>query len=252
MKFDQFFLKDSEVIKEMVSVAKINKNDVVLEIGPGKGVLTRQLIGRAKKIIAVEIDRKFEPDLKNLAGVQMVFGDALKFIKTKKVKFNKIISSLPSSLVEPLFKLLPNVSFENASFLVPLIFLKKMKSDLVINTFFDIEYFKKVDKNCFKPQPKTNWGLIGMTKKEDVLKNKGYEDFLIQYLYRHPKAKLKNTFMDAVIEIYAAQRKEITKNYSRGIIGSIDFEGIDLDKPAVLNKNLGGKIKLLAKIINNM
>jgi len=60
---DQFLLKDEKMVDEIVRFADLSKDDIVLEIGAGTGVLTKELAKRAGKVIAFEIDRKFRPFL---------------------------------------------------------------------------------------------------------------------------------------------------------------------------------------------
>ena len=56
IKFEQHFCIDNNLIQNLVKAAELDKEDVVLEIGPGKGILTRELAKKARKVIAVEID----------------------------------------------------------------------------------------------------------------------------------------------------------------------------------------------------
>jgi len=58
-KLGQHFLIDKQVAEREITYADINKDDVVLEIGPGKGIITHLLAKKAKKVIAVEIDALF-------------------------------------------------------------------------------------------------------------------------------------------------------------------------------------------------
>jgi len=81
----QHFLIQKNIVKKIVDVADLNKNDVVLEVGPGKGVLTEELLKRAKKVIAVEKDRrlcdflgdKFSDEIKE-GRLVLAEGDILK------------------------------------------------------------------------------------------------------------------------------------------------------------------------------
>lgn len=246
MKFDQFFLSDQKIIKDLITAVDINDRDIVLEIGPGSGNVTKLLMEKARKVIAIEIDQKFKPQLLEIPKLVVIFGDALDVLEKRRLKFNKIVSSLPSSIVEPLMFRLTKIDFEVASFLVPLIFVKKIENNLIFNAYFSFEMVEKVPKESFTPQPKTNWALVKIVKKGDVLKSNDYADYLIQYLFEHPKAKLKNALMEAVIKIFKAKENKITKNLSREIISRINFEEIDLDKPAEFNFKLRAKIESLS------
>ncbi|MDD9150684.1 MULTISPECIES: 16S rRNA (adenine(1518)-N(6)/adenine(1519)-N(6))-dimethyltransferase RsmA [unclassified Sporolactobacillus] len=78
----QNFLVDENILRHIVEAAELTENSYVLEIGPGAGSLTRFLAEKAKKVIAIEIDRRLEPILREtLQGYENVsvhFGDVLK------------------------------------------------------------------------------------------------------------------------------------------------------------------------------
>jgi 16S rRNA (adenine1518-N6/adenine1519-N6)-dimethyltransferase len=81
--YGQNFLIDEIILEDMVDVAKITSEDVILEIGPGIGNLTERLLGRAKFVLSVEKDNKFFPILKSLKkdfkNFRFEFADALEF-----------------------------------------------------------------------------------------------------------------------------------------------------------------------------
>ena len=80
-KLGQHFLTSAAIAKRMVESANIQPTDVVLEVGPGRGMLTQFLVEKAKKVIAVEKDRQFVPYLrekyKNAKNLEVVEGDIL-------------------------------------------------------------------------------------------------------------------------------------------------------------------------------
>lgn len=82
-KFGQHFLTDRSVLKEMVTlVSRYGSPEIILEIGPGKGILTKELAKLAKRVIAVEIDRTLEqylsPIQKEYPNVEVIYGDILR------------------------------------------------------------------------------------------------------------------------------------------------------------------------------
>ncbi|MDO8555410.1 MAG: 16S rRNA (adenine(1518)-N(6)/adenine(1519)-N(6))-dimethyltransferase RsmA [bacterium] len=96
-KLGQHFLKSKKIIEKIVDAAELSKNDTVLEVGPGKGILTEALLEKASKVIAVEKDKelvryltdKFEGS-KNLT---LIHGDILK-IPIKDMGY-KIVANIP-------------------------------------------------------------------------------------------------------------------------------------------------------------
>ena len=81
-KFGQNFLSDTNLLSAIVRDSEVDKSDVVVEVGPGAGALTKELAKSAKYVYAFEIDRDLQPVLtENLAefdNVQIVFSDFLK------------------------------------------------------------------------------------------------------------------------------------------------------------------------------
>ena len=78
----QHFLRDKDVLARIIDAAQIGSGDTVLEVGPGTGVLTRELAVRAKKVIAVEKDQRFVEFLKekfsSTKNIEIISGDILK------------------------------------------------------------------------------------------------------------------------------------------------------------------------------
>lgn len=98
--FGQHFLQDASVIKKIVAAAEIKPGDVVLEVGPGHGVLTRALVEAGAKVIAVEADRDLIPELQTLFGdrVDLVRSDILKWTPPSNIGPYKLVSNLPYNI----------------------------------------------------------------------------------------------------------------------------------------------------------
>ncbi|RJR25155.1 hypothetical protein C4578_01830 [Candidatus Microgenomates bacterium] len=222
MELDQYFLKNKELAKKLVEVARVGKEDIVLEIGAGKGFITEEIAKKAGKVIAVEIDRGFEGVLRKIPGnVELVFGD-INNVLEERVKFNKVVANPPSSLVEPLVRKFINKDFEVMSFLLPLKFFQKLKSPF-FTVYYDSSLVSEVDKDSFSPAPGTKWAIVKITKKEEPLKSKEWERYIRKYLYEHSSAKLKNALMEAFVRIYQSRGKRCTKNQARRIVLNLGF-----------------------------
>ena len=97
----QHFLVDENILGVIGRLAELAADDVVLEIGPGLGVLTRYLAERVARVHAVEIDRTLEPQLRDLGdNVELEFGDALKV--DLRTDATKLVSNLPYNVATPL------------------------------------------------------------------------------------------------------------------------------------------------------
>src|SRR3989344_2716072 len=97
----QNFLKSEKIAQEIAEAGEISSEDIILEVGPGKGILTEKLLGKAKKVIAVEKDEQLVEFLKekfareiNNGKLEIVFGDILQAqisnLKSKKFKYKLI------------------------------------------------------------------------------------------------------------------------------------------------------------------
>ena len=100
-EYGQHFLVDRNILDVIGRLAELGPEDVVLEIGPGQGVLTRYLAERVARVRAIEIDRALEPDLNELpANVDLVFGDALRIELPQDA--TKLVANLPYNVATPL------------------------------------------------------------------------------------------------------------------------------------------------------
>ena len=103
----QHFLIDENLLGVIGRLAELDPNDVVLEIGPGLGVLTTYLADRVWRVHAVELDRSLEPRLREAVGersnVTLHFGDALRLdLAGLDPQPTKLVSNLPYNVATPL------------------------------------------------------------------------------------------------------------------------------------------------------
>ena len=106
----QNFLIDGEVISNIVKNAKIDKEDVVIEIGPGLGTLTNELLKYAKKVICIELDKRMIQILQDrfhlFNNIEIINDDVLKLnlneIIEKEGEHIKIVANLPYYITTPI------------------------------------------------------------------------------------------------------------------------------------------------------
>ncbi|MBM4136757.1 MAG: 16S rRNA (adenine(1518)-N(6)/adenine(1519)-N(6))-dimethyltransferase [Nitrospira sp.] len=106
----QNFLYDPSILRRIIQVAQLNKEDLVVEIGPGPGMLTRMLAERVKRVIAIELDEKLFEKLQikliEYNNVEIIHGDALKYNYENLPEF-KVVANIPYYITTPiLFRLL--------------------------------------------------------------------------------------------------------------------------------------------------
>lgn len=103
----QHFLVDPNILDVIGRLAQLGPADVVLEVGPGLGILTRYLAARVQLVHAVEIDRSLEPGLlEALTGVdnvRLVFGDAVRLdLASLEPAPTKLVANLPYNVATPI------------------------------------------------------------------------------------------------------------------------------------------------------
>ena len=97
----QHFLVDENILGVIGRLAELQPDDVVLEIGPGLGVLTRYLAERVAHVHAVELDRSLEPHLPRAGNVSLHWGDGLR-LDLAAYGANKLVANLPYNVATPL------------------------------------------------------------------------------------------------------------------------------------------------------
>ena len=100
----QHFLVDENILGVIGRLAELGPEDVVLEIGPGVGVLTRFLAERVARVHAVELDISLEPYLRDIgANIELQFGDALQLdLAALAPDATKLVANLPYNIATPL------------------------------------------------------------------------------------------------------------------------------------------------------
>lgn len=170
----QNFIIDLEVLDRMSEIAGLTKNDEVLEIGAGLGTLTAFLAERAKRVVAIEMDKrlfeKLNTSLHHLPNLELIMGDVLRISFRALFTGNKmkVISNLPYSVSSPiLIKLL-----ENRDILSLLVIMIQREVgeritarpggrdygsiSVLLQTFFDISIELTVPPEAFWPKPKVD------------------------------------------------------------------------------------------------
>lgn len=108
-RFSQTFLTDSYVVKDMVAAAELSPSDEVLEVGPGLGILTRELVRTSRRVVAVELDKNLAELLPRMvpepSRLQVIQGDILEFDPTTAFQGEyKVIANLPYSVTSPVLR----------------------------------------------------------------------------------------------------------------------------------------------------
>ena len=185
-KFGQNFLIDPHVLDKIVDAAQITKDDFVLEIGPGIGTLTQYLCENARQVLAVEIDDKLIPILKETLqpydNVEVLHGDILKQdIQQIADTYNdgkpiKVVANLPYYITTPIIMELfeSHVPLANVTVMVQKEVADRMKAEPGTKDYgalsLAVQYYAKpyiaafVPPNCFMPRPNVGSAVIRLDR----------------------------------------------------------------------------------------
>jgi 16S rRNA (adenine1518-N6/adenine1519-N6)-dimethyltransferase len=208
-RLGQNFLVDEFVLRKIVESADLQSNDVVLEIGPGIGTLTQELVKRVKKVIAVEKDRKMveilKETLKDFKNVEVIQGDILKIKNLKlKIKNYRVVANLPYYIVSPVIRKF--LESKNQPKEMILMVQKEVAQRICakppdVNLLaVSVQFYAKpeilfyVSKNSFWPSPKVDSALIKITSKK-VLQRPALCDLFFKIVkagFSQPRKQLAN------------------------------------------------------------
>ena len=182
-RFGQHFLKDPKTLKAILSAAKIEFLDQVLEIGPGKGVLTKLIIEIGANLLLVEIDydlmKELDKKFAQSSNCRLMQGDILKMDWEQDVFQHqtnwKVISNLPYNITAPVFFLF--VKYRRFIKEITIMIQKEVANRLfhqggvknkkdygvlsvIAQNLFNIEWVCDVSPSAFLPRPKVNSAVI--------------------------------------------------------------------------------------------
>jgi 16S rRNA (adenine1518-N6/adenine1519-N6)-dimethyltransferase len=169
-RLGQHFLKDPAILRRIVDALDPVPGEQVLEIGPGEGTLTQELLARGLKVIAIEKDGRLAATLK-LANLQMIEGDAL---RVAWPRVDKIVGNIPYYITSPLIdKALTPPLPERIVFLVQDEVADRMAAPPGGKTYgalsVGVQVVARVEKlftlapGAFRPPPKVRSALIRLT-----------------------------------------------------------------------------------------
>lgn len=189
-RLGQNFLISDQAVEEIIKASRINKEDLVIEIGPGLGTLTKPLLENAGKVISIELDDRMleilEDRFKLYNNFEIINQDVLKVDLKKvikenkkgKIKYVKVVANLPYYITTPIvMKLLEErLDIESITVMVQKEVADRLTAQpgeklsgsitYAINYYTNPSRVLEVDKSSFIPAPEVNSTVI----KLDVLK----------------------------------------------------------------------------------
>ena len=185
----QNFLIDKNILNKIIESADIKENDIILEVGPGLGVLTQELAQKAKKVIAIEKDETMveilKETVKDFKNIEVFQGDILEFLEKNQTQENnfkipkkyKVVANIPYYITAPLIRAF--LESKNQPELIVLMLQKEVAqricekppnmSILAVSVQFYAtpKITSYVSKNCFWPAPKIDSAIIKITPQTE-------------------------------------------------------------------------------------
>ncbi len=211
-RFGQNFITNKRLIKQFVNLLNITPNDNILEVGPGDGRITLEILKKEpKNLVAIEIDKDLMPILKDkfvaFPNFELINTDFLKFNLNELNWINyKVIGALPYNISKRIIRqlLFAKIRAKLMIFIlqkeVALNYITNFSKSTFLSLFTDIlyekKYIKTIDSYNFYPRPKVESGIIVFKRKprpiiSDVEELKNFQRFLINS-FRAPRKMLKN------------------------------------------------------------
>lgn len=212
-RLGQHFLTSKTVAKKIVDAASISKNDVVLEIGPGHGILVSLLCEKAKQVVCIESDYTLYKELverfSDIDNLELIHGDGFE----SGVNFSVFVSNLPYSKSREAMEWLVQQNYLCAVVMVQKEFYEKLVSvgkerkavSVLVSHCAEIEKISNVSKNNFDPVPKVDSVVIKLTRKKTIPKK------LVQTvnkLFSYKRKTIQNIFKQFGKKIESDKRLE--------------------------------------------
>ena len=219
-RLGQNFLINGEVIRNILDYANVNSEDTVVEIGPGVGFVTEQLVKRAKKVIAIELDEEAVKELKKLdaPNLTIIHSDVLKtdisLLCEEKIK---VVANIPYYITSPIIAHLlgeiDDLNNKNRNKITEILLMvqeevaQRMVADekspskrygllTMLSQFWaEVEIKQLVGRKSFYPAPKVNSALIHLKVREKpLLELKDYTHFrkTVKAAFSQRRKTLKN------------------------------------------------------------
>ena len=179
----QNFLVNEKTIEEIIQLIDVKEDDILLEIGPGLGALTNNLIGKTKNYSVVEYDAKFVDYLTRAYGEKEINIIKNNILKYKDFSANKVIGNLPYYITSDilLYVAINFGNLEKAVFMIQKEAYERITAkkgtkeynalNLVLDYVFSITKNMNVSKTSFFPMPQVDSVVLTLNKRKDIDKS---------------------------------------------------------------------------------
>lgn len=252
-KFGQNFIVDKNIIRNIINKANINKDTLVIEIGPGAGSLTTELDKVSGHVIAYEIDKSLKPILEkqSLNNTTIIYEDFLKRniledLKKYNFKYTYVVANLPYYITTPIIiKLIEDkINIDKIVVMVQKEVGDRFKAkpntkeynslSIFLNYYYTVEKKIDVSKNVFIPKPNVDSIVVSFTKKENKIKVENEQIFfkLVRDSFKQKRKTLKNNLKNYNLE----KIEEVLKKHNLDL--SVRAEALSIEIFAEIANNL--------------
>ena len=245
-KLGQNFLKNNNVVKRIVDVSGVDEKSLVIEVGPGGAIMTRELAMKAKNVLAYEIDQDLSDELfKRLEGfdnVNVLFQDFLDSDLSGDVsnyEYDKLffVSNVPYYITTPIIlKLIKSgLKFNKIVMMVQKEVGDRFSTGpgsreygsitVLLNYFYDIRKEFFVSKKEFVPEPKVDSLIVSFTEKENKLPLKDFNFFekILHDSFQYKRKNIRNNLKSYDLKIV----EKVLSNYNYDL--TVRAEELDLE-----------------------
>lgn len=204
----QNFLNDEDILKSIANTIKVNKNDLIVEIGPGMGALTKYLFDLNCYLVCFEIDTSLSKylDKFNTERSKVVYGDFLKqdvmnILNEYNYENLYVVSNIPYYITSPILTKLQSLNcFKSIVLLVQKEFGERVVAtkgkdynamSVLIQNNYDAKKVIDVSRYAFVPIPKVDSVVIRLLKSNDEVLDKNYEKF-VKDCFKNKRKTLRN------------------------------------------------------------
>ncbi len=223
-RLGQNFLIDGEVIQDIIEFANITPEDTIVEIGPGVGFVTEQLVKYAKKVIVIELDEEAIVELKKLdaPNLEIIHNDVLKTdLSALCDEQFKVVANIPYYITSPIIAHLlgeiDDLNNKNRNKIKDIILMvqeevaRRMVANensqgkqygllTILSQFWaDVKILRLVGRKCFYPAPKVNSALVKLdVRTEPKLKLSDYSHFrkTVKSAFSQRRKNIKNCLLN--------------------------------------------------------
>jgi len=245
--FGQNFLQDHNIIKAIVDKTNILDNSLVIEVGPGSGVLTKELASVSKNVLCYEIDERLEEtldeNLKDYSNVSIIYDDFLiRDIKNDIKEYNYeniyFVANIPYYITTPIIEKLiaSKIDFKAITVMIQkevadrfgaMVKTKNYGSITVfLNYYFDIEKLMNVSRNAFVPKPNVDSEVISLRKKTNRRVANNEEGFfkLVRDSFRFKRKNIRNNLKNYDLKIV----EEVLKKHNKDLTARAEELELDI------------------------